>query len=333
MRAEANCQARPHDWRLGVEYVPVQAAWPAANVLATIDYGESLATPGTAPSYLIGNRQLGSPLREVWTSDECVQFERHHEVMLGRTDSYLVGFAQTTALEPSIESATQALLRRLLDLMRERGYGHLMRVWNYIPDINRREGGLERYQRFCIGRHAAFVADGRNVEHEAPAASAVGHGEETLVIFFIATRNAFIAIENPRQVSAYRYPPAYGPRSPSFSRAVLSGDEHGAHAQLFVSGTASVVGHRSVHNDAAAQTEETLLNLRALIKRAQQQSRARIDWNDAATLKIYLRHAEDLPSVKEILQAALPQTPALFLEADICRRELRVEIEGIWNCG
>lgn len=333
MRAEANCQARPHGWRLGVEYVPVQAPCRAANVLATIDYGESPASSGPAPCYLIGNRQLESPLREIWTSDECVQFEWHREVMFGRTDSYLVGFAQTTDLDPSLESATQALLRRLLDLMRERGYGRLLRVWNYIPDINRREGGLERYQRFCIGRHAAFIADGRNIEHEAPAASAVGHGEQTVAIFFIATRNAFIAIENPRQVSAYRYPPEYGPRSPSFSRAVLSSDEHGARAQLFVSGTASVVGHRSVHDDAAAQTEETLLNLRALVKRAQQHSRAPIDWNDAAALKIYLRHAEDLPSVKEIVDAALPHTPALFLEADICRRELRLEIEGVWNCG
>lgn len=333
MRAEASCQARSNGVRLGIEYLPVEVALPAANVLATIDYGDSCVSVRTAPSYSIGNRQLGSPIREIWTSDEPVRFERHHDVMLCSTDSYLVGFAQSAALEPSIEAATHALLRRLFCLMRERAYSRLLRVWNYIPDINRHDGGLEHYHRFCIGRHEAFVADGCDIEREAPAASAVGHGKQTLAIFFIATRNAFIAIENPRQVSAYRYPPAYGPRSPSFSRAVLSSDERGAYGQLFVSGTASVIGHRSVHDDAAAQTEETLLNIRALIEGAQQQTGARIDWNDAAALKIYLRHAEDLPSVKEIVEAALPHTPALFLEADICRRELRVEIEGVWNCG
>lgn len=331
MRAEASRQARAQNRRLGVEYVPVDAPWPAANVLAAIDYGESRA--GGTPSYLIGNRQLGDPVREIWTSHESVRSERHRDVMLCSTDSYMLGFAQSAVLEPSIEAATHALLRRFFGLMRERGYSRLLRVWNYIPDINRRDGGLDHYHRFCIGRHEAFIAGGCNIEHQAPAASAVGHGKQTLVIFFIATRNAFIAIENPRQVSAYRYPPAYGPRSPSFSRAVLSGDEHGAHAQLFVSGTASVVGHRSVHDDAASQTQETLRNLRALIKRAEQQSGAQIQWNDAAALKIYLRHAEDLPSVKEIVEAALPHPPALFLEADICRRELKVEIEGVWNCG
>src|SRR3546814_8116900 len=54
---------------------------------------------------------------------------------------------------------------------------------------------------------------------------------------------------------------------PSFSRATLIGD--GANARLLVSGTASVVGHESLHaGDLTAQLDETMANLDAQIGRA-----------------------------------------------------------------
>jgi hypothetical protein len=58
-------------------------------------------------------------------------------------------------------------------------------------------------------------------------------------------------------VSAYDYPRQYGPAAPSFSRAALTPDP-----LLLISGTASIVGHASVHlGDVTAQLEETLANL------------------------------------------------------------------------
>ena len=48
-------------------------------------------------------------------------------------------------------------------------------------------------------------------------------------------------VENPRQVSAYRYPREYGPQSPTFARALLPPSPR---VPLLLSGTASIDGKR-----------------------------------------------------------------------------------------
>ena len=74
-------------------------------------------------------------------------------------------------------------------------------------------------------------------------------------------------IENPRQLSASLYPPRYGLRSPMFARAALVPNGRGA--QLLVSGTASIVGHESLHiGDPERQLEETARNFEALVETA-----------------------------------------------------------------
>src|SRR4029077_5387998 len=137
-----------------------------------------------------------------------------------------------------------------------RGYGHLLRVWNYFPHINDDADGVERYVRFNAGRHDAFAAKGRATATDAPAACALGSRGTDLVIYFLAAKRAGQQIENPRQVSAFRYPPQYGPRSPPFAGAMLARPT--GKPLLFVSGTASIVGHETLHHgDAAAQAAET----------------------------------------------------------------------------
>src|SRR5213082_3849534 len=57
--------------------------------------------------------------------------------------------------------------------------------------------------------------------------------------------------------------PIYGSHSPLFSRATLLRQSGGL--ALFISGTASIVGHTSLHvGDTVAQTRETLANIEAL---------------------------------------------------------------------
>ncbi len=98
-----------------------------------------------------------------------------------------------------------------------------------------------------------------------PAASALGFESGPLTICFFAAREAMpLAIENPRQVSAYKYPEDYGPRSPTFSRA--SAIELHGQTVLFISGTASIVGHQTMHaGDVVAQTQETIVNIKATV--------------------------------------------------------------------
>src|SRR4051812_16306051 len=121
----------------------------------------------------------------------------------------------------------------------------LYRIWNYVPQINRVDDGLENYRRFFRGRSHAFEEHfGHGFQYQLPAASAVGALNGPLAVAFLAGQANPRHFENPRQVPAFEYPPAYGPRPPSFSRATLI--RTAAEQELFVSGTAAIRGHATV---------------------------------------------------------------------------------------
>jgi enamine deaminase RidA (YjgF/YER057c/UK114 family) len=211
------------------------------------------------------------------------------------------------------------------------GRPQVLRLWNYLPRINADGGGLERYRQFNIGRQQAFLDAGRDAFEGAPAACARGtDGAQAggLAIRFLAGRLAPRPVENPRQVSAYRYSSTYGPRAPTFSRAALA-DAGGGRVLLLISGTASIVGEHTVHHgDVLAQTEETLRNLQAVIDSAHCGCSARFTLADLHTT-VYVRHAADAPRVLALLARAVPGAPPpRCVQADICRAELLVEIEA-----
>jgi enamine deaminase RidA (YjgF/YER057c/UK114 family) len=147
------------------------------------------------------------------------------------------------------------------------------------------------------------------------------------VVYFLASRQAPSVIENPRQVSAYEYPPQYGPK-PAFSRASVLQDAAGA--VLFISGTASIVGHETVHpGDAAAQTRETLSNIEALLTEANRKSDTHRFELATLSYKVYVRNGADLPLIQSQLQTTLgSHAQVMYLKADICRQDLLVEIEA-----
>ncbi|WP_018608469.1 Rid family hydrolase [Uliginosibacterium gangwonense] len=233
--------------------------------------------------------------------------------------------AQASALQQASALAYQ----RLFAVMRHTSFNQLVRCWNYLPGINVDGGGLERYRQFNIGRQDAFIAARRDHLEGAPAACALGTGEGDLVLYFMAAHARPRPIENPRQVSAYRYPDRYGPRSPTFSRASLL-ELPGCEA-LFISGTASIVGHESVHlGDVKAQTEETLRNIEALIAQANLKSHVGGYSTQALEMKVFLRDPADQALVASVLRQHLGCEPrAFYLQADICRVELLVEIEAV----
>lgn len=226
--------------------------------------------------------------------------------------------------------ATGQAYRDVLATLAAVGHPHLLRVWNYIPDINIETHGLERYRQFNSARQEALVAGGRAVAGNVPAASALGAASGSpLVIYFLASRRAPALIENPRQVSAYHYPSEYGPRSPAFSRAAVLGRKEAA--TLFISGTASIVGHRTMHSgDPVAQTRETLRNIEALLEEAGRKVLGSKLPLRALAYKVYVRDPRDLPLIRaELTDAIGAEASVLYLKADICRRDLAVEIEAV----
>ena len=276
----------------------------------------------------------GGPMADVWLASGEVR-SGTTGVVRWRTDGHwLLGAID---LDEATEQQGVARLaeRAYTDLflaLQQSGCPHLQRVWNYLPQINGDGGGLERYRQFNMGRQQAFLDAGQAAFEGAPAACALGIRQGALCIRFLAGQIAPLPIENPRQVSAYRYPETYGPRSPTFSRAALA-DLGDGQVALFISGTASIVGHETVHlGDVRAQAEETLRNLAAVIGAANQRTDAGFALPQLEAV-VYVRHVADAPVVREVLEAVLgAQAPtvrhAVYLEADICRQDLLVEIEA-----
>ncbi len=228
-----------------------------------------------------------------------------------------------------LSRATIAAYGHIFEVLKSTAHPHLIRVWNYLPEINREADGDERYRHFNSARQTAFRASGRPTKITVPAASALGSpAGSPISIYFLATRKPTRMIENPRQTSAYHYPPKFGTHSPSFSRACVLSESGGTN--LFVSGTASIVGHETIHHgDVAAQTRETLANIDALLEEANRVVGASRYSLDGLKLKVYVRRPEDLAAIRQALAPRLsPSTSIVFLKADVCREDLLVEIEA-----
>ena len=294
----------------------------------------SLAAPAEVPWVTVRMPVLDAPgpLLERWAIGAPVRYGHCGAVRLAHTPA--LAFGAIAAEEPpgeavrsGLESATEWAYRQLHAALEASGYPHLVRIWNYVPRINLETEGLERYRQFNIARQRALIACGRQVHGNVPAASALGSAAGPLVVYFLAAREPPRFIENPRQVSAYHYPSEYGERAPSFSRATLL--EHGSAPVLFLSGTASIVGHRTLHaGDVGAQTRETLANIQALLDAAGVYSLGELAY------KVYVRNPADLPTVRREIDAALGPGPTrVYLQADVCRTDLAVEIEAAGGCG
>jgi chorismate lyase/3-hydroxybenzoate synthase len=304
------------------------------HVLGEIHFGTELRDMRAVahPHVVIPMRQLGaSPLVEVWTCRAPVSYYRSGNITFARNDEVLFGCLSYSAEDSrDIESAARNAYAGLLAVIEEQGCPNLLRMWNYFPEITRASGDLDCYKRFCRGRFEALAEHYGEFDRMLPSASAVGDTGGGLSVYFISTRVAGVHCENPRQISAYCYPPQYGPRSPSFARATLK--HWGTDVCLYISGTASIVGHESRHpGDPLAQVTETLHNLRALIESAGQKEHAGLyGLANLVSLKVYVRNPEELGIIRQGLDAAIdPQVPRLYLQADICRTELLLEIEGI----
>lgn len=274
------------------------------------------------------------PMADVWHASGQVQ-SGTTGLVRWRTDGHWVLGA--IDLDETVERQGVAKLahRAYHDLFRtleETGCPHMLRIWNYLPQINGDGGGLERYRQFNAGRQEAFIEAGQAAFEGAPAACALGIRQGALCIRFLAGQIAPVPVENPRQVSAYRYPDTYGPRSPTFSRAALA-ELGGGDVALFISGTASIIGHETVHlGDVVAQTHETLRNLSAVIDAANARTTAAFALPELEAV-VYVRHVADAEAVRGVLAEVLgTEAPtlrhAVFLEADICRQDLLVEIEA-----
>jgi chorismate lyase/3-hydroxybenzoate synthase len=298
------------------------------DTLAVFGFGDGAPRTLDDPRYLhVGLQPLGGPAPyEVWRAAGAVRPWRDGDAAGASSAELEFGWIECDEGD-DIAAATERCYRKIVAHLAGSPLPQLLRVWNYFDAITAGEGDAERYRQFCVGR----VAGLQDYRQPFPAGTAIGRcdGRRALQVYWLAAREAGRPLENPRQVPAWDYPRQYGPRPPSFARAMLAAP--GLALPLMLSGTAAVVGHASHHpDDVVAQLHESFRNFDALLARAREHEPALPEHFDRdSLLKVYVRHAPDAAQVAALLDAQLgPDVPRLLLQAEVCRRELLVEIDG-----
>jgi len=224
-------------------------------------------------------------------------------------------------------------------------FDQVIRTWLYLGGIVADDADQQRYKELNRAR-TDFYNDipfltGRLPEGYRgpvfPASTGIGtEGREIMMsaIALATDRDDILAmpLENPRQVAAYDYASHYSPKSPKFSRAMAL--SCGNYATIFVSGTASITHSETRHvGDAAAQTDETLTNIEALISEENLAGHGLpglgTTLDGLGLVRVYIKRQEDYAATRAVCEKRLGELPTIYAVADVCRPELLVEIEGI----
>jgi enamine deaminase RidA (YjgF/YER057c/UK114 family) len=209
-------------------------------------------------------------------------------------------------------------------------FGHVVRQWSYIEGILEvRNSGRRDHQAYQAFNDVRSQAYGRSSFPAGyPAATGIGQSAGGVALEFIALDSpADVRVEplsSPRQIDAHRYsagvlvgaPLEDRKTAPKFERAkrVRRGDDE----TVLVSGTAAILGEQSVApGDVSMQTATSIENIAAVV-----------EGGKLSHLRAYVKRRGDIPIVRTICEAAYGGIPALYVQADVCRDELLVELEG-----
>lgn len=325
---------------LAVDYV--HGAAPASllagdDVLAVFGFGDAAPRGLDDPRYLhVPLQPFGAAPCETWRGAGPVRRGRDGDIAWSTDGALSFGAievderAHACDADPTgIIGAAAHAYARMLAFVAASGTPHLLRIWNYLDAITAGQGDTERYRQFCVGRaHGLGDFDAFRL----PAATAIGRCDaaRVLQVYWLSAAAPGTPVENPRQVSAWRYPREYGPQPPSFARAMLPPTD--TRMPLLLSGTASVVGHATMHAGALlAQLGETFANFDALLGAARtRQPALPPEFGPGTRLKVYVRDRDDMPAIADALRERFGgRVPLFLLHAAICRRDLAVEIDGV----
>ena len=296
-----------------------------SNVLARIAFGPQNFDNTSSIQTGLRPLSVGTNMEEIWYSNGQVERGSQEDIFWSRDHNTLVAGTYLSEDDEDLESSTYKAYSQLLAFISRSPNLKIVRIWNYVPRINQEENGLERYKSFSIGRYNAFT-EASFSESDYCSACAVGNDGERGVVYMLASSNMLNHFENPDQISAFKYPKEYGPRSPSFARATLA---HSLPPTFFISGTASIIGSQTMHiDDLPGQLGLTHQNISKLIEVSDQFLDTTHSPNPYI-IKVYVRHPEQLDIIKTAVEQMFDKdTQCIYLRGDICRKELLVEIDG-----
>jgi len=258
------------------------------------------------------------------------------EIWAAGVSSYMFPDDTKKAAESAFEIMTGLLASENMSL------DNLVRQWNYIGDILTVRNGVQNYQAFNEVRND-YYSIYRKISGY-PAATGVGMKHGGVILDFCAVQPGkslqIKAVDNPNQVNAYNYGQQVlvgkakdgGPvkHAPQFERALLMADSNDV--ILHVSGTASIIGQKTMgKGDVGEQTIVTLENIKKLTdtERLNQLIPGAFPYHGKYSLfRVYIKRQEDFGIVRKICSEHFPSLPATYIEADICRDDLLMEIEA-----
>lgn len=279
---------------------------------------------------------LGSNLfAQYWFTDQKVSQERFKNINYAHTPQMMFGLIQLKCpAGEDFHALTHKAYSEIYECLGNSSCKHLLRTWNFFPQITRPDSHRvqqNRYEVFCHGRLQAMDDSGIKTK-VYPAATVIGNHEDNLQIYFLASDTPGIAVENPRQTSAYHYPVEDNHTQPLFSRGLLK--TWGKRTHFYVSGTASIIGHETLHiDDVCAQLNESINNVETLVAHANDEHQTQLNaQDDLLYMKVYIRNRDDVEKINQILAARLSSnTPRALLLGDMCRENLLVEIEAFYQ--
>lgn len=220
----------------------------------------------------------------------------------------------------------------------------IIRQWNYIEKITALEpNGHQRYQDLNDARSLFYQMD--QWENGYPAATGIGTLWGGVMVDVDALSltdcsSCIKKVDNPLQISAHAYSQCVllGEKdekllkktTPKFERAKAVWKENNGF--VYISGTAAIRGEKSLHGvDVRKQTLITLENINDLISAENlQASGLSVTQNGRPVcFRIYVKRSEDMEEVDEVIKKQCPDIPVIYIQADVCRSELLIEIEGL----
>lgn len=186
--------------------------------------------------------------------------------------------------------------------------------------------------------------------NETPAATGVGVRYGGVILDFCAIEigesTNIEPVDNPDQINAYSYGQnvlmGFGDKRktikhpPQFERGILLVND--SYSALLISGTASIRGQETIgKEDIEKQTILTIENIKKVsdsAKISKLVSGTPVCKEKFYRLRIYIKRQKDFKIVRMICDRYFQGIPAVYVEADICRDDLLIEIEAesLFDC-
>ncbi len=263
----------------------------------------------------------------------------YHEEYITIDNEMIFTCGIISSLEESIGNQAEAVFSHIDTILKQEGYAisDIVRQWNFIEQITHISPQGQHYQQFNDARSRFY--EGAEWHNGYPAATGIGTKRGGVMVMLVALRNSTKQsrpIDNPLQQSAHAYSQRVliegsSPNrktTPKFERARWVGEKE---QMIYISGTAAIRGEESLLSDLLKQTAITMENIDQLISHNSQLQHniPTIANYGYEVLRVYLKQTTDWQEVKHWLEKNYNCEQTIYLEADICREELLIEIESI----